>query len=257
MWNALPRLPFLLPHDKSYMGFRHLADQDRGLFLDVGANNGITAAGFRRLNRTYDILSIEASILHEPSLERLRRTMPRFQYRRVGAGATRGRLTLYTPIYRGVPIHTHTSASKEYLGVSLNRDFSPRVVARITYHEQVVEIVPLDELELAPSIVKIDVEGADYQILLGLRATIERYRPHILVEFTPRHMGDFEQFFEQRKYSLFVYDERADTFTPFRKDRETETWQTTALQVNVFCVPSERTSILPLSGPGNRRTSAV
>jgi hypothetical protein len=130
-------------------------------------------------------------------------------------------------------------------------------VARITYHEQVVEIVPLDELELAPSIVKIDVEGADYQILLGLRATIERYRPHILVEFTPRHMGDFEQFFEQRKYSLFVYDERADTFTPFRKDRETETWQTTALQVNVFCVPSERTSILPLSGPGNRRTSAV
>jgi len=251
IWNALPRLTFLLPHDKSYFGFRHLANRDRGLFLDVGANNGISAAGFRRINKSYDILSIEANSHHEGSLKRLQRADPRFQYRRLGAGSKRGSFTLFTPVYRGIPIHTHASTSKEYLDASLGRDFSPRVVGQITYHEQVVPVVPLDELELEPSIIKIDVEGFDYQVLLGLRATIEKHRPHIMIEYTPKQMGDFEPFFERHGYSLFIYDEQKDTFTAFQKDRETQAWYTTALQVNLFCVPNERVSILPLDETGS------
>jgi len=251
MWNMLPRLPFLLPHDKSYFGFRHLAGDERGLFLDIGANNGISAAGFRRINTSYDILSIEPNGHHAVSLERLRQTIPRFQYRRLGAGCAPGRLTLYTPMYGSIPIHSHTSTSKEYLDVSLRRDFSARVVKRITYDEQVVQVVPLDELQLEPNIIKLDVEGSDYHVLLGLRATIQKHRPYIMVEYTPQHMGDFESYFAERRYSLFVYDERKDTFAAFRKERETETWRTTALQVNLFCVPDEHVSILPLSDNGN------
>src|SRR5690242_3009928 len=72
VWNSLPRITILLPHDKSYYGFRSLACHQDGLFLDVGANNGITAAGFRRLNKQYRILSIEANRCHEPALGRLK-----------------------------------------------------------------------------------------------------------------------------------------------------------------------------------------
>ncbi len=68
VWNVLPYIGFLLPHDKSYFGFRHLATAPAGLFLDVGGNNGMTAAGFRKINHTYDILSIEPNPCHEPAL---------------------------------------------------------------------------------------------------------------------------------------------------------------------------------------------
>jgi len=246
VWNLMPRLTFLLPHDKSYFGFRHLADQQHGMFLDVGANNGISAAGFHCINKSYDILSIEASRHHENSLKRLRRSIPRFQYRRIGAGSKRGTFRLYTPVYMGIPIHTHASTSKDYLDTSLGRDFSPRVVKKISYDEQVVSVVPLDDLDLEPSIIKIDVEGLDYEVILGLCKTIEKHRPYIMIEYTPEKMGDMESFFEDHAYCLFTYDEVKEKFAAFQKDKETETWNTTSLQVNLFCIPNERVSALPL-----------
>jgi hypothetical protein len=72
-----------------------------------------------------------------------------------------------------------------------------------------------------------------------------------MIEYTPKQMGDFEPFFERHGYSLFIYDEQKDTFTAFQKDRETQAWYTTALQVNLFCVPNERVSILPLDERGS------
>ena len=246
VWNMLPRLAFLLPHDKSYYGFRHLANHDTGLFLDVGANNGISAAGFRRINQTYDIISIEASRHHEKSLKRLQRKLPRFQYRHTGAGSKRDSLTLYTPMYRGIPIHTHASSSKDYLNVSLSRDFSPRVVNKMSFDEERIPVVPLDDLELKPDIIKVDVEGFDCEVLEGLRNTIGKHRPYVIIEYTPEEMGDFATFFAQRGYSLFTYDEVTDRFFPFQQEREKDTWETTALQVNIFCVPDERVSGLPV-----------
>lgn len=62
------------------------------------------------------------------------------------------------------------------------------------YHLEVVETVrvrmrPLDDLVSAeivspPDIVKIDVEGAEREVLAGARRTLSRYHPPVLVEFS-------------------------------------------------------------------------
>ncbi len=246
VWNLLPRLTFLLPHDKSYYGFRHLTNDKRGLFLDVGANNGISAAGFRRINPSYDILSIEASSHHERALQRLRSTLPRFAYRLQGVGSSRDQFTLYTPIFKGIPIHTHASTSKAYMQTALGRDFSSRVLRQIVWDEQLISVIPLDDLNLAPDIIKIDTEGFDFEAIQGMRETIDKHRPHILKEFTPEHMGDSEAFFDQLGYSMFTYDEVRGGFVAFDHERETRNWRTNALQVNLFCIPDEQVPTLPM-----------
>ncbi len=240
VWDTLPFVTPLLPHDKSYYGFRHLANGKPGLFLDIGANNGISAAGFRRLCPNYRILSIEANRHHQPALERLKRKMRDFDYRIVGAGSTTHELQLYTPMFKGVAIHTHTSSSLSYLETSLRRDFSDSVVKRIVYQKQVVNIVPIDTLGVTPDIVKIDVEGADYEVLLGMSNLLERCRPYVMVEFTPNKMGAFRDFFVERDYRLVVFDEKMDRFQPFDEQRESGIWQECGLQVNVFAIPRER-----------------
>lgn len=246
IWNVLPHLKFLLPHDKSYLGLIFLATEPTGLFLDIGANNGVSAAGFRKLNNNYDILSLEASAFHEPALVRLKDAIPRFEYRILGVGAEAGELKLITPMYKNTPLHTHTSSSQEYLKTSLSRDYSAQIIQRITLQKHTVQIVPIDQLDLQPNIVKIDVEGFDYQVLLGMRETIEHCRPFFLIEFTPDHMQDFFEFFSQRRYSLFVFDTKQTAFRYFNSAREKQTWTTDHLQVNIYCVPSERESSLPL-----------
>jgi hypothetical protein len=107
-------------------------------------------------------------------------------------------------------------------------------------------VIPLDDLDLSPSIVKIDVEGSDYQVLLGLRATVEKHRPYLHIEYTPNEMGELELFFREHAYWLFVFDPLRDVFLPFRKQREDETHRARGLQVNLFCVPSERVAGLPV-----------
>ena len=91
-WDAIHRLPFLLPHDKSYRALRHfIALKPEGLFLDVGANDGISALSFRRFSKSYRILSLEPNALLEPALKKLKASDPHFDYRMIGAGAVAGR----------------------------------------------------------------------------------------------------------------------------------------------------------------------
>ena len=71
-WEAVHRLPFLLPHDQSYYALRHfIKAAPNGLFLDVGANDGISALSFRKFDKRYSILSLEPNIMHEPALKKI------------------------------------------------------------------------------------------------------------------------------------------------------------------------------------------
>ena len=245
VWNRLPRLSFLLPHDRSYLGIPHIATETDGLFLDIGANNGISAAGFRKLNKCYKILSLEANALHQQALESLKKRLTDFDYRILAVGRAAGNLTLITPVYKGRAVHTHTSSSRDYLATSLGRDFTNDVVASMNYIENQVPVTSVDKLALQPDIVKIDVEGFDYDVLLGMQETISRCRPYCLVEFTPDHMQDCLRFFEKYNYYLYVYETVSNAFRRFDQVEETRTWKHEHLQVNIYCVPAERANKLP------------
>jgi hypothetical protein len=39
--------------------------------------------------------------------------------------------------------------------------------------------------ELEPNFVKIDVEGAEFDVLVGMRDTLAKFKPHIMLETHP------------------------------------------------------------------------
>jgi FkbM family methyltransferase len=247
-WEAARRLDFLLPHDKAYYAFRHFASSSGKLFLDIGANNGITALGVHKILPRYSILSIEADPTHKRALERVKRKIHNFDYRIVGAGDSSEALVLYTPCIRGIPIHALTSGDLDYLKVSVTRDFGSAAAARVKYLEHSVQTMSLDDLEVSPDIIKIDIEGYELPALRGLSKTIARTRPTILMEFTPEFFVKSAAFLEKRKYLFFVFDERTDSFIWFDPERQTAAWERSPLQVNVFCIPTERQGTIPV-GP--------
>ena len=239
-------LPFLLPHDKSYYGFTHLISKKDGLFLDVGANDGISALGFRKLNKDYRILSVEPNPYHKPALEKLKRRLPKFDYILAAAGEADGRTTIYVPRYKGIPLHTAASFSRDFARQSMSREFDGRPDATITYVPQDVRVMRLDDLNLKPDIIKIDTEGHDFEALCGLSDTVREYRPFLLVEFHPVYIEKIMSFLKERSYIFLSFDHEQDVFLPLDYTKELHTFNTFHITKNFFCIPQEKIRDLPL-----------
>jgi hypothetical protein len=129
-WMCVRHFSFLLPHDKSYYALRHfIALRPNGLFLDVGANDGISVLSFRYFDKNYRILSLEPNRLLEPSLKKIEASDPHFDYVMAGAGSEPSQVRFHVLVYKGVVLHTSTSSSLEHTRSALAASFGKSVAA--------------------------------------------------------------------------------------------------------------------------------
>jgi FkbM family methyltransferase len=234
------RLTFLLPHDKSYFAIRHFGTHS-GLLLDVGANTGISALSFLRLEAGLRILSLEPNPIHERPLRRLKKKLgPSFDYKIVGAGDRPGELQLVTPVFRGIALHTFTSASEARVKSGVEEVFGGRVARKCRYVHNRAPLIRVDDLAVDPVVVKIDAEGVDFEVLAGARQTLQRSRPFVLVEIQS-DIRRFSAFFAALRYTLLAYDFASDSF----EEADIAAFEFTRSAKNFCAVPDERISSLP------------
>ena len=233
------RMRFLLPHEQSFNALRHFtALKPDGLFLDVGANNGISALSFRRFSKRYRIYSVEPNPLLEPYLKKIKAGDDRFDYLIAGAGALPGKARFFVPTYRGVVLHTATSSEREQVYAAIARWFNPAVAAKTKIDMFESPILRLDDLALEPAIVKVDAEGHDYDTLVGLARTIDRARPIIIIEMEWIDQDKIRDFFAPRRYRHLSYDAANERFVESGKFDP-------SFGHNSFFVPAELAPRLP------------
>jgi Methyltransferase FkbM domain len=134
---------------------------------------------------------------------------------------------LRIPTFRGVDISGEASVlpddgeegwwSRQHLHGAQVDDLSLRTVT--------VPGMRLDGLELAPGLIKIDVEGAEHLVIEGLWQTIARHRPVILVE-AAMEIDQLVQRLEELDYRPFSWDDSRGRFA-----------QVHAQTQNVFFLP--------------------
>jgi FkbM family methyltransferase len=206
-WSMFGRhvIRFLLrrPHDPDFAAFARFADRP-GSFLDIGGNTGQSALAFRLVNRRAPILSIEANPLNEPELRFVRRLLRRFDYLICAAGEAPGTATLHIPVYRGLPLTGEASLHGTIDDTWWLQETGASAEA-VEMREVSVAVRRLDDMRLDPAFVKIDVEGAEPQVLNGLTETIERHRPIFLIEDGDDVHDALVGFFGERRYRTLEY----------------------------------------------------
>ena len=232
-YNALRRVNLLWamargePHEADYLAFPKLA-ADEGVFLDIGANAGQTAAGISKLLPRHKIISFEPnpSLWSELAFIQ-KRVGARMEVRKCGLGQAAGTLTLHIPVAGDLAYEARASVLESEArqhAETLSRELGRAVDVK----QQVVEIMTLDSLDLAPDLIKIDVEGFEMGVLLGAEATLMRRKPILLME---RNDGTSacRAWLTARGYSAFAYDHDAQCFT-----------RTLDGALNMFAAPLER-----------------
>ncbi|HEY1980247.1 MAG TPA: FkbM family methyltransferase [Xanthobacteraceae bacterium] len=244
-WQAVHKFPFLLPHDISYRALRHfIALKPEGLFLDIGANDGISALSFRKFSKSYRILSLEPNPILEPALRKLKVADSRFDYRMTGVGVRHGTMKLFVPTYKNIVLHTFSSGDRNAVLKTVAESFGPSVARSVTVTSFDCEIVAGDDLNVDPAIIKIDAEGFDCAVLEGLTATIDRGRPFVVIEIGAGSYHSIKAYFEGRGYRLLAYSPPTDKFRIAPESWDARSYETPGYR-NFFAVPVEMQKSLP------------
>jgi len=149
-------------------------------FLDVGANIGLYSCAVAIVNGTCQVDSLEPN----PTLwERFERNVKlnalhsQVSLHKVGLGKTGAKVAFFVP--------TVTGSS----GGSLRIQHSDEGA----HAEIEVNIVPIDELAGLPALdlVKIDVEGAEFEVFESLSDSISVAKPTIVIELLRKWMAPF------------------------------------------------------------------
>ena len=208
-----------------------ICNNEEQLFLDIGANNGMSALSIFTLIPHAKVISFEPNPVNYPYLDKMVDKFSNFQYMPIGLGNKPKLLDFYYPIYNGIKMTSLGSCDYEFAKNWLSKDtihfFDPN---KLKIEKITIEVKDLDSFQLKPDFIKIDVEGFEYQVLLGAKETIRNSRPIILVEGISKG-GKIHQKFQEWKYNTYKFHNNKFYLDQFA-------WG------NNFFIPQEKTELI-------------
>lgn len=172
-----------IPHEADFRALSLIPDAADALYLDIGANHGQSIASIRLFKPAVKIVSFEPVAHLVQELHRYYDSDQNWSVRACGLGKEPGSFSLFTPVYNGFVYDGLASFSRENaMGWLNDKTIIGFDAAKLSVNEEICQIETLDSQNLSPSFIKIDVQGFEYDALLGGMATIQRCLPIILIE---------------------------------------------------------------------------
>ena len=154
-----------------------------GTLVDVGAHDGLITIPLARLPGSrvlaFEPLPSAFARLQAALRQAFGEVPPQAHLHAAALGDHAGEVTLTMPVLDGIAQEQWASTAKDYAAHRSDR---------VTVRGFTVPVMRLDDLGLADVTgMKIDAEGAEYEILRGARETLLRCRPVLTIEIEERH----------------------------------------------------------------------
>jgi len=193
IYNNIDKFNFLFPHEKDFYGLRKIFKSNHnGDFLDVGGNIGLSTIGFRSLGFVKNrIFIFEPNMKYcNDKLKAIQKKYKKIKICHFGLSSKDKKFNLFTPILNGKIFHFLSSSDKKYVKKKLKYHYKSKSKFFKLHIDKII-LKKYDDLELKikPTFVKIDVEGHDYEVILGMSKSIKKFNPVILVEYNPENFN--------------------------------------------------------------------
>jgi len=172
-----------LPHERDFKAIAQFPQAWSGCYVDIGANHGQSIESILLFRPSAEIVSFEANPILASALIKRYQAQPKIDVRPIGLASAAGAFTLYVPSYKGFVYDGLASLDRRSAETWISDKtvywFDP---AKVTVEPVACTTATLDSQKLRPSFVKIDVQGLEYDVLLGGVETIKTCEPVLLLE---------------------------------------------------------------------------
>ena len=194
-------------HDSDFHVLSMLRLPDVPLVLDIGANLGQSIGSIKAVLGQSLIKAFEPNPASFQKLAGLYGSDENVELFHCAIGNEVGVIELAVPECGGISFHQLANISttnEEAISDFLEREgFTWAKRHPVIFRKEAVEIATLDSFGFEPHVVKIDVEGAEYDVICGGLGTIERCRPALLVESGER--SEIVSLLRDRGYGRYLF----------------------------------------------------
>ncbi|MEZ5327651.1 MAG: FkbM family methyltransferase [Verrucomicrobiales bacterium] len=171
-----------IPFEPDFQVLKHFPAEPGAAYIDVGANRGQTIRTIQMYHPEVVIHAFEPNLLLSARTRDVFDHCPNVNVYSYGLGASEGTFTLHVPQYRKKVFDSLASFDQRHAREYLEKYVDGFDEECLHFAEMECKVKPMDSLKLRPSFIKIDVEGAEDQVLAGGSETLAASEPGLLIE---------------------------------------------------------------------------
>ena len=199
------------PFEYDFNAISLFPDIDDALYLDIGANRGQSTDAILMGKPNVRIQMFEPNrLLYEP-LEDMFKGNSRITLNNFGIGDKEISSPLFVPYYKKWMFDGLASFDRSEAEGWLRDNLFNFDEGKQTLRETVCNIRRLDDLNLDPFFIKMDIQGFEYQALQGGKETLKCNTPILLIEAPTKRIIEF---LASLGYSTYAYED--SKFVPNR-----------------------------------------
>jgi FkbM family methyltransferase len=170
------------PHEHDFNLLKKFPDNGQLLFVDIGTNRGDAIQSMLSMQKNCSVVGFEPNPIVFAKTARLYKNARQVKLHNCGLGKDNGAFTLFLPFFRNFMFDGLASFNKSEASDWLKGRIFGYKKELLHIKEINCEVKRLDDFNLNPYFIKIDVQGLEYEVLLGSQETLKKSRPALLIE---------------------------------------------------------------------------
>lgn len=192
-----------VPHEGDFRALSTLSIPQNGLLLDIGANRGEATQSMLMCAPQAQVMAFEPNPIIFEKLKAVYGKNSQVTLFNFGLGQKDQTFPLHIPFYRGYMFDGLSSFYRERAEDWLKGRIWGFKEKHLMIKKVECTIKVLDDLQLSPTFIKMDVQGFELEVLKGAEKTLLRSTPILLVE-TPEN--EISAYLDSLGYRAFTFD---------------------------------------------------
>ncbi len=189
------------------------------VILDIGGNDGMSYYAIRKFIKGIKIISFEPIHHNFLNLKKIEKKDKFYNVFDTALSNKNNKSNLVIPFFKKYPITQLASLDirgvKKRLKSSI---FQKDLIKKVCYKNVSINSKKLDFFNLKPSFIKLDIEGHEYECILGGLKTIKKFKPIIMVEYDTKICDKIYEILKKHNYKKYFFNKKNHKIQKHKKE---------------------------------------